>query len=147
MPIEAQMVLALTGGVGPDGQVVLVGTGWTVRPPDPQPMAVYFVVYLPREQAGVHRWRLELTYAEGAPITLREKVSGVPPNLIWENESQIVGLDNKKLTTPLTLGALIALPPLSLPRGREYVWRLTVDDETRDGWALPFRTTPPKALP
>jgi hypothetical protein len=145
MPIEAQMVLALTGGFGPDRQVVLMGTGWTVRPPDPQPMAVYFVVYLPRDQAGVHRWRLELTYANGAPITLSEQVSGVPSNLVWENEGEVVGLDNPELTTPLTLGALIALPPVRLPKGREYVWRLTVDDETRDGWALPFRTTPPKA--
>ena len=147
MPMEAQLVLALTGGLDQDGHVVLVGTGWTVRPPGPQPMAVYFVVYVPREQAGVHRWRLELTYANGTPITLREQVPGVPSNLVWENESEIVGLDTPGLTTPLTLGALIALPPLRLPKGREYVWRLVVDGETRDGWALPFRTTPPKALP
>jgi hypothetical protein len=146
MPIQAHMVLALTSGLAPNGQPILMGTGWTVRPPDPQPMVVYFVVYLPREQAGVHRWCLKLTYADGTSITLDDEVSGVPANLTWENESDVAGLDNPELTTPLTFGALIALPPISLPRGREYAWRLTVDGETRDGWVLPFRTTPPRPL-
>jgi hypothetical protein len=140
------MVLALTGGLAVDGQVILMGAGWTVRPPEPQPMAVYVLIYLPREEAGRHRWRLDLTYANGNPIRLSERVPGVPANLVWEGEGDVTGLDNPALTTPLTFGTLIALPPISLPRGREYVWRLTVDGESRDEWALPFRTTPPQAL-
>lgn len=108
-------------------------------------MAVYFVIYVPREQSGMHRWRLELTYANGDRLMLNDPVPGAPGDLVWEEESEVVGLSNPGLTTPLTVGALIALPPVSLPKGREYVWRLTVDDETRDGWVLPFRTTPPKA--
>ncbi len=146
MPIQAHMVLSVTSGFAPDGQVILMGAGWSVRPPDPQPMAVYCLVYLPREQAGTHRWRLQLTYANGDPIELEEEAPGVPPNLVWENESEVTGLNDPELTTPLTFGALIGLPPLRLPQGREYVWRLTVDDETRDGWVSPFRTSPPEPL-
>jgi hypothetical protein len=109
-------------------------------------MAVYVLVYVPREEAGHHRWRLSLTYADGSPIRLSEKGLGVPANLVWEGDADVTGLDDPALTTPLTFGGLVVLPPIRLPRKREYVWRLTVDDETRDEWALPFRTSPPKAL-
>jgi hypothetical protein len=139
------MTLAQTAQPLPVG-LVLAGAGWTVRGPDPEPMAVFFLAYIPREDAGRHSWRLALTYANGNQIRLSEEVPGVSRDLAWEGEDEVVGLDDAKLTTPLTFGGVIALPPIRLPRGREYVWRLTVDGETRDGWVLPFRTTPPLAL-
>ena len=35
------------------------------------------------------------------------------------------------------------LPPLPLAGGRRYVWRLAIDGETRDDWAVAFMTRSP----
>jgi hypothetical protein len=147
MPIQAQLALGLTVLLADDQKSVAVaGIGWTVRQPEPEPIAVSITVYIPRDQAGIHRWRLELVYADGAPVRLDEPVVGIPDDFVFEGEQDVRGLDDPSLTTPLTLGFAIGLPPFPLPEGREFLWRLTVDGETRDGWTLPFRTTPPVAV-
>jgi hypothetical protein len=144
MPIQAHMALALTAALEND-QLSLTGLGWSVRPPHPQPMAVYIVIEIPREEAGVHRWRLELTYADGEPVVaLGTPIAGVPEDFVYEDETDVSGLDDPTLKTPLVGGFVAILPPFPLMEGREYVWRLTVDGETRDGWTLAFRTSPPE---
>jgi hypothetical protein len=138
------MTLALSG-FAQDGTIVLAGVGWTVRPPEPQPAAVHALILVPREQAGRHYWRVELTYSNGEPVRLARPIPGIPTDFVFENEADVRGLDDPSLTTPLTTGPLISLPPFPLRRGSEYLWRLTVDGETRDAWTLPFRTSPPVA--
>jgi len=148
MPIQAHLILATVATIDPNiGMPILVGTGWTVRTPEPEPMAIQALIYVPREDQGRHSWRLEMTYADGTPVKLRKPVEGVPAEFVFEDHDNVRGLDDPKLTTPLTTGPLIALPPFPLPRGREYVWRLWVDGETRDSWIVPFRTTPPDSQP
>ena len=144
MPIQANLTLAMAGGLQ-DGLVALFGLGVTVRPPEPQPMAVYALIFIPREEAGRHSWRIELTYASGKPVRLAKPIAGIPSDFVFENEADVHGLDDPTLTTPLTTGPLISLPPFPLPKGREYLWRLTVDGETRDEWTSRFRTSPPVA--
>jgi hypothetical protein len=146
MPIQAQLMLAMAGGVDDSGQTLLIGLGWSVRPPDPQPMAVYALIYIPRNQAGRHHWRLQMTYADGNAFRLARSVPGVPRDFIFENKADVYGLDDPGLTIPLTTGPLISLPPFPLPKAREYLWRLWVDGETRDEWTISFRTSPPVAL-
>jgi hypothetical protein len=144
MPIQANLTLAV-GGAIQNGLITLLGVGLTVRPPEPQPMAVHALIFIPRQEAGRHRWRVELIYASGDPVRLARPIPGIPPNFVFENEADVRGLDDPKLTTPLTTGPFISLPPFPLPKGREYLWRLTVDGETRDEWTSRFRTTPPVA--
>jgi hypothetical protein len=148
MPVQAHLILAMMAGLDETtGMPVLAGVGWTVRPPEPQPMAIQALIYVPRDEKGRHTWRLEMTYADGTPVKPRKSAEGVPTNFIFENEDDVTGIDASNLTTPLTTGPLIVLPPFPLPRGREYVWRLWVDGETKDSWTAPFRTTPPLPQP
>ncbi len=149
MPIQAQMALGLVGGIqeAAGTQVpLIIGLGWTVRDPTPAPMTVGVIIYVPRDAMGHHAWQLQMTYTDGEPVALVVPVEGVPDDLTFEGENDVMGLDDPTLTTPLTMGVVIGLPPFPLPEGREYLWRLTVDGETRDEWVLPFRTSPPEAL-
>jgi hypothetical protein len=115
MPIEAHLTLALAGGVDDDnGLPVLIGVGWTVRPPEPQPMTVHALIYVPREQAGIHSWRLRLAYGDESPIRLPNRPASVPAHLTFENEAEVNGLSDPTLITPLTTGPLINLPPFAL---------------------------------
>jgi hypothetical protein len=139
MPVEAHMMLGTAAWLE-GNSLTLIGAGWTVRPPDPFPMAVAVVLYFPRDQQGVHTTRLELLYASGEPV-LFDTPDGPQP-LVYDNELDITGLDDPNLTTPLDSGFVVNLPPHPLPRGREYVWRLSVDGG-RKHWTVPFRTTPP----
>lgn len=131
-----------------NGVLTLAGLGLTVRRPDPEPMAIYALIYVPRDQQGRHDWRLEMTYADGKPFRLKAPVEGMAQqDFVFENGDDVHGLDTPGLTTPLTTGPLITLPPFPLPRGREFLWRLWVDGETRDHWTARFRTTPPEPRP
>jgi hypothetical protein len=140
MPIEANMVLAISAKLD-DGGVTLDGGGWAVRPPQPMPCAIVVLLAVPRAQAGAHRVRLELLYATGEPVMFPSP-EGLRA-LIYEDEVGASGLDDPTLTTPLTTGIIIKVGPMALPEGREYLWRLQVDGQTRDHWQLAFRTTPP----
>lgn len=147
MPVKAIVILAiLVGRDESTGLPALLGPGWTVRSPDPEPMALQALIYIPRERRGsTVSWRLQLLYADGEPVSLVAPVPGVPSDFAFEGNETVAGLDDSSLTTPLTLGPIISLPPFRLPKGREYFWRLWVDAETRDEWTAPFRTTPPAA--
>jgi hypothetical protein len=146
MPIEAQIMLAQLAFFQ-SGAMGLAGLALTVRNPDPEPMAIYALIYIPRDQQGRHEWRLQMSYDDGRPFRLESPIEGAPQDFVFENGDDVFGLDDPGLTTPLTTGPLISLPPFPLPPGREFLWRLWVDGETRDGWAVAFRTTPPEPLP
>jgi hypothetical protein len=145
MPIETQIMLGQLA-LQQEGTFGVVGLGLTVRSPAPEPMAIYALIYIPRDQQGEHSWRLQMTFADGRAVRLAAPVEGVPDDFVFENSDDVRGLELPALTTPLTAGPLISLPPFPLPPGREFLWRLWVDGETREGWAAPFRTTPPDPL-
>lgn len=139
------MMLANAFGVTNDGQQVIIGPGWMVRPPTQTPTAVAFVAHVPRDDVGPHQIRLELLDSEGH-IVVVDPPDGPGP-MIFEEEFQPIGLNDPKLTTPISVAGGINLPPVPLDRGSDYHWRAYVDGETRESWSLPFRTSPPKAPP
>ena len=92
MPIQANLTLAVSGGLQ-NGLITLLGVGLTVRPPQPQPMAVYALIFIPRQEAGRHRWRVELTYASGDPVRLARPIPGIPSNFVFESEADVRKVD------------------------------------------------------
>jgi len=141
MPMTATVILATSAQLE-GSHLSLLGGGWTVRRPDPVPSAVAVLVMIPRDQMGTHHAHLELRYADDTPVML-DTLEG-PQTLAVETDFSAQGLDDPALSTPLDAGFVINLGPLPLPPGREFLWRLHIDGETRDEWVARFRTTPPE---
>lgn len=136
MPVEANILTAQSAqdeGVG----VSALGMGWQIRPPDPIPWAVVVVVSVPRDRIGtevVVSVKLE-TADGGEPV---EGAPGSPVQFEWRYEP--AGLTDQGLKSPIVEGLAFNLLPVPLEPGREFVFRLWVDGETRDHWAAHFRT-------
>jgi hypothetical protein len=139
MPIEADLILAAAATFDATGGVSVLGAGWQVRPADPlSPEALVVILRVPRRQSGTHALQLQLLELDGTPVTVP------PPNgpglMRFTAEITMEGLDEPAFKTPLVGPYAINLPPYPLEPGKEYEWRLHVDDRTHPRWSLPFRT-------
>lgn len=138
MPIEANLLIAQSvqdTGVG----ISALGIGWQVRPPEPIPWAVFVVFRATRDLVGTtHAAAVALEYEGGKAVS--EELSRL---LDFEIEFEPEGLTNADLASPVVRGFGTNLLPIPLEPGAEFRFRLWVDEETRDHWVAPFRTTPP----
>jgi hypothetical protein len=141
MPMRAVLILAARADFE-DGFLRMEGGGWTVRNPEPSPCDLVLMAMVPRDEAGEHHARVELFYADGSPL-LAETPDG-PVQLSFESMFHAHSrVDDPTLSTPLDAGVVFKLGPFPLPEGREFLWRLSIDGQTRDDWVAAFRTTPP----
>lgn len=141
------MMLA-NAAITQNGALTIIGAGWIVRPPAAAtsgPSAIALMLRLPRDELQEeHQVRLELLDANGQ-IVVVDPPDGPGPMVIESDVATPQSAQNPAITIPLTVGIGFNLPPFPLPRSAQYRWRLFVDGETRDGWTLPFRTSPPAA--
>lgn len=144
MPISVAMMLARFASTEGDG-LSLVGGGWIVRDPEPAGTAAIGInIYVPRSEAGIERQvRLELLDDSGKRVSVAR--DGGHEELVVETTILPDGLRDRSIKTPLVTHLAVSLPPFPLEPGRDFQWRLYLDDETRGDWMLPFRTTPPEA--
>lgn len=125
------------------GKLYILGGGWTVIGPEIGPTAIAILFSVPWDQTSVkHRFAMELLDADGDAVT------GPDENpLMIEGEFETGRPPGIKPGTSLDVGIAIPVPPLPLELGVGYVWRLTVDQELRDEWRLPFTTNPGQGSP
>jgi hypothetical protein len=130
-----------------DGKLVVVGGGWSMTGPEPVPFGIAILVRVPWDQANaVHRMRLELLDADGAPV-LVETDDGEAPILIFDDMTFEVGRPaGIKPGTALDFPVAINSGPLPLEPGL-YEWRLSIDGVMDDDWRLPFTVNAAEADP
>ena len=121
-----------------DGKLTVVGGGWSLTGPEPVPFGIAILIRVPWDQANQrHVMRLELLDADGQPVEMETE----------EGQQQVVFFDDVpfevgrpaglKPGTPLDFPVAVNSAPLPLEPGR-YEWRLTIDEQSRQDWTLPF---------
>ena len=121
-----------------DGKLTIVGGGWSQTGPEPAPFGIGLLIQVPWDQANQrHLMRLELLDADGQPVEMETE----------EGQQQVVFFDDVpfevgrpaglKPGTPLDFPVAVNSVPLPLEPGR-YEWRLTIDEQSRQDWTLPF---------
>jgi len=121
-----------------DGKLTVVGGGWSLTGPEPVPFGIAILIRVPWDQANQrHVMRLELLDADGQPVEMETE----------EGQQQVVFFDDVpfevgrpaglKPGTPLDFPVAVNSVPLPLEPGR-YEWRLTIDEQSRQDWTLPF---------
>ena len=128
-----------------DGKLYVLGGGWSITGPDPQPMALAIKIEVPWHQANErHTCSVALMDADGQPVEL-ETPDGLKP-LELEAQFEVGRPPGVKPGTPLDVVLAVGLGPIPLAPDSRFTWRLSIDGETEEDWYASFTTRPSAAL-
>lgn len=134
--VDVVMLLADSAQVA-DGKLYVLGGGVQVLGPQPQPVALGLLIYVPWDRANLaHDWKLELLDEDGIPVMHNE----VPVIVAGQFEAgRPAGWPPGR---PLLVPLAINFSALPVEAGRSYTWRFVVDDSTEPGWRVSFSINP-----
>jgi hypothetical protein len=123
-----------------EGKLYILGGGWSIRAPDPVPMAIALYVQVPWDRTNEeHSWVLELLDADGQPVAVGEDEE---EQVRVEGGFEVGRPPGIKPGTPIDVPLAINFGPLPLEPGARYEFRLAIDGETDEDWRLAFSTRP-----
>ena len=121
-----------------DGKLFILGGGWSVTGPTPTPGAIAMMIEVPWDLANQrHTWRLDLEDEDGRPVLL-ETEEGSEEGVSIGGEFEVGRPPGLRPGTPLDVPVAINYGPIPFPPGGRYMWRLTLNDLSRDNWYLAF---------
>jgi hypothetical protein len=137
--VEASLLLC-DAAQAVDGKLYVLGGGWSITGPQPTPSALAIKIAVPWDRANQRiPLRAALQTQDGTPVmapTGPEETQPVEVNLELE-----VGRPPGLLPgTPLDAVVALNFPPIPLPAGSRFVWRLEIDGESKEHWQVPFST-------
>jgi len=123
-----------------DGKLTIVGGGWSQTGPEPAPFGIGLLIQVPWDQANSpHQFKVQLLDADGAAVSFDEEDpdSESDQSVEFGGEFEVGRPPGLKPGTPLDFPVAVNSVPLPLEPGR-YEWRLTIDEQSRQDWTLPF---------
>ena len=123
-----------------DGKLTIVGGGWSQTGPEPAPFGIGLLIQVPWDQANTpHQFTVQLLDADGAAVSFDEEdpESESDQSVEFGGEFEVGRPPGLKPGTPLDFPVAVNSVPLPLEPGR-YEWRLTIDEQSRQDWTLPF---------
>jgi len=125
-----------------DGKLFVLGGGWSLTGPDPMPSAIAMKIDVEWHEADVvHHWELYLEDADGRPFMVDTPEGHHPVEV--RGEFTVTRPTTVPEGTPIDVALAVNLGPLPLTPGNRYSWRLVIDGESSENWALAFTTRPP----
>ena len=123
-----------------DGKLTIVGGGWSQTGPEPAPFGIGLLIQVPWDQANTpHQFTVQLLDADGAAVSFDEDDpdNESDQSVEFGGEFEVGRPPGLKPGTPLDFPVAVNSVPLPLEPGR-YEWRLTIDEQSRQDWTLPF---------
>jgi hypothetical protein len=122
-----------------EGKLYILGGGWSIRSPDPVPMAIALYVQVPWDRTNEeHSWVLELLDADGQDVLVGDEEEPVR----LEGGFEVGRPPGLKPGTPIDVPLAINFGPIPLDPGGRYEFRLAIDGESDEDWRLAFSTRP-----
>jgi hypothetical protein len=127
------------------GKLYVLGGGWSTCGADPVPMGIALKIEVPWDRTNMrHTGKLELLDEDGAAVLVPTPIGDQPVQVPLDFE---VGRPpGMKPGTPIDLALAINFPPLPIPPGHRYQWRLTLEGTSED-WSVGFTKLPPGQIP
>jgi hypothetical protein len=124
-----------------EGKLYILGGGWNITGPDPNPSAIAIYAEVSWDMANMqHPWKLELLDSDGEPVMVPTPMGEQP--LVIEGVLEVGRPPGVTPGTGLPVPLAINLGPIPLPPGGRYEWRLSIRGESDENWRLPFSTRP-----
>ncbi len=122
-----------------NGKLYVLGGGWSITGPEPVPSAIAVKVEVPWDEGNrKHGFRLALIDGDGQAVRVPGPVGDIPVQVTAEFEAgRPAGL---KPGTPLDVVLALNFGPLPLQPDSRYVWRMWIDEQTREDWEVSFST-------
>ena len=118
-----------------NGKLYIMGGGWSITGPDPTPSALAVKLEVPWDESNrQHTLRLALIDDDDQPVI---PIGGEKPFEITGG-FEVGRPTGLPAGTPLENVFALNLPPIPLERGKRYLWRLWVDDQTKEDWQVAF---------
>jgi hypothetical protein len=133
--MNAQLLLA-DAAQAVNGKLYVLGGGWSIVGPHPQPMAIAARVEVD-EEGDVHL-RIELVDESGEIVTTATEAGAAPVSL--EAQTPVRRNPDTPDEAPLVFPFAINFAPIPLEPGRRYEWRLHINGEWQPAWSVAFRT-------
>ena len=131
------------------GKLYIMGGGWNIVGPTPAPIALAGILELEWDEANQpKRLRIELMTEDGQPVMVPTPTGDRP--VVIEGNAEVGRPPGTRAGTAFNVPIAINVGPLLIPPGGRYVWRFSIDGQSRDEWRLPFSTRPlqpPAQLP
>ena len=123
------------------GKLYIMGGGWSVTGPQPQPSAVALKIEVPWTQTNRrHEFKMELLDADGRPVLLPGPEGEKP--VVMGGQFEVGRPPGVPPGTPLDMPLALTMAPLPLMAGR-YVWKLSINNATKDEWEAAFTVRSP----
>ncbi len=125
-----------------DGKLYVMGGGWSLTGPMPSPSAIALKIEVPwNETNRKHSLKIELLDSDFHPVHAPSP-SGPAPLVIGGDfeVGRPVGLLQG---TPIDVPLAFNIGPIPLEPGKRFVWKLSIDGESREDWQVAFSTRPP----
>ncbi len=122
-----------------NGKLYILGGGWSVTGPEPAPSAIAIKIDVPWDESNKkHPFRLALIDGDGQALVVPTPIGARPVEIVGEFEAgRPAGL---KPGTPLDVVLALNIGPLPLQADSRYVWRMWIDEQSRDDWEVSFST-------
>ena len=123
------------------GKLYIMGGGWSVTGPQPQPSAVALKIEVPWTQTNRrHEFKLELLDADGRAVVLPGPEGEKP--VIMAGQFEVGRPPGVSPGTPIDMPLALTMGPLPLMGGR-YLWKLSINNATKEEWEAAFTVRPP----
>ena len=124
-----------------DGKLYVLGAGWSLTGPEAMPSAIALKIDVGWHEADqTHHWELFLEDADGRPV-LVDTPEGAHPVEV-RGEFHVARPTTVPEGTPIDVALAVNLGPLPLKPGNRFIWRLSIDGQSHDEWALAFTMRP-----
>lgn len=118
-------------------KLYILGAGWSFTGPSVGPMALAILVQVPwMDTNQPHPFRVELVDADGGPV----QVENGP--VMVEGLLEVGRPPGHPPGTPFNVPLAFNFGPLPLLAGQRYVWRVSIDGVSEEGWEAAFNTRP-----
>lgn len=122
------------------GKLYVLGGGWSVKGPEPAPMAFALKIDVPWSEANrQHHFTLALESEDGHPVELPSGEGMAPVRV--DGEFEVGRPPGLAPGADIDAALAVSLPPLPLAPGR-YAWQLTIDGSAPDDWRRSFTVRP-----
>jgi len=117
------------------GKLYILGGGWSIIGMPPAPTAIALKIDVPWGEANrPHDLILSLLDSDNQPVLIENNPIEVRGQFETGRPAGLIA------GTDLDVVLAINIGPLPLPAGQRFVWRCSIDGQTRDEWQLVFST-------
>ncbi len=122
-----------------EGKLFILGGGWTVVGPQPTPMAIALKLDVAwTELEDPHHWELFLEDADGKEVVFDTPEGPRPVEV--RGDFQVGRPQGAIEGVPVSVNMAVNIGPLPFNPGQRFNWKLIVDGQSEEDWALSFST-------